>query len=103
MEVCKFANVLKSKGVKKGDRVAVYMPMILEAVITLLACARIGAVHSIVVNSKNSTKHFQLYTTKYFPFFSLQDFPPIHFRKEFLIVKQRFWSLLMVFGEVKNF
>ncbi|KAI4470965.1 acetyl-coenzyme a synthetase [Holotrichia oblita] len=48
VEVCKFANVLKSKGVKKGDRVAVYMPMILEAVITLLACARIGAVHSIV-------------------------------------------------------
>ncbi|XP_022907685.1 acetyl-coenzyme A synthetase [Onthophagus taurus] len=47
-EVCKFANVLKSKGVKKGDRVAVYMPMILEAVIALLACTRIGAVHSLV-------------------------------------------------------
>uniref|UniRef100_A0AAR5PZF4 acetate--CoA ligase n=1 Tax=Dendroctonus ponderosae TaxID=77166 RepID=A0AAR5PZF4_DENPD len=47
-EVCRFANVLKSRGVKKGDRVAVYMPMILEAVVTLLACARIGAVHSLV-------------------------------------------------------
>ncbi|KAF2906076.1 hypothetical protein ILUMI_00103 [Ignelater luminosus] len=47
-EVCKFANVLKSKGIKKGDRVAVYMPMILEGVVTLLACARIGAVHSLV-------------------------------------------------------
>ncbi|XP_018325951.1 acetyl-coenzyme A synthetase [Agrilus planipennis] len=47
-EVCKFSNVLKSKGIKKGDRVAVYMPMILEAVITLLACTRIGAVHSVV-------------------------------------------------------
>ncbi|KAF6200470.1 hypothetical protein GE061_004913 [Apolygus lucorum] len=47
-EVCRFANVLKSKGVTKGDRVGIYMPMILEAVIAMLACARIGAVHSIV-------------------------------------------------------
>lgn len=52
-EVCRFANVLKSKGVVKGDRVAIYMPMILEAVITTLACARIGAVHSIVVSLVN--------------------------------------------------
>ena len=49
-EVCRFANVLKSKGVTKGDRVAIYMPMILEVVVTMLACARIGAVHSIVVS-----------------------------------------------------
>lgn len=41
---------MKSKGVKKGDRVAVYMPMILETVVVVLACARIGAVHSLVVN-----------------------------------------------------
>ncbi|CAH0545894.1 unnamed protein product [Brassicogethes aeneus] len=47
-EVCRLSNVLKSKGVQKGDRVAVYMPMILEAVVTILACARIGAVHSLV-------------------------------------------------------
>jgi acetyl-CoA synthetase len=47
-EVCTFANVLKKKGVKKGDRVAVYMPMIPELAITLLACTRIGAVHSVV-------------------------------------------------------
>jgi acetyl-CoA synthetase len=47
-QVCKFANVLKSKGVKKGDRVSVYMPMILELPIALLACARIGAIHSVV-------------------------------------------------------
>ncbi|XP_066249868.1 acetyl-coenzyme A synthetase [Euwallacea similis] len=47
-EVCRFANVLKSRGVQKGDRVAVYMPMVLEAVVTLLACTRIGAVHSLV-------------------------------------------------------
>ncbi|HHK42863.1 MAG TPA: acetate--CoA ligase, partial [Planctomycetaceae bacterium] len=47
-EVCKFANALKSRGVKKGDRVAVYMPMIPELAMTLLACARIGAVHSVV-------------------------------------------------------
>jgi len=47
-EVCKFANVLKTKGVRKGDRVAIYMPMISELVIAMLACARIGAVHSII-------------------------------------------------------
>jgi len=47
-EVCKFANVLRAKGVKKGDRVAIYMPMVTELVVAMLACARIGAVHSIV-------------------------------------------------------
>jgi acetyl-CoA synthetase len=47
-EVCKFANVLKSKGVKKGDRVAIYLPMIPELAIAMLACTRIGAIHSIV-------------------------------------------------------
>ncbi len=47
-QVCKFANVLKSRGVKKGDRVSIYMPMIPELAIAMLACARIGAVHSIV-------------------------------------------------------
>ena len=48
-EVCKFANALKKLGVKKGDRVGVYMPMIPEAAISMLACARIGAVHSVGV------------------------------------------------------
>jgi len=47
-QVCKFANVLKSRGVKKGDRVCIYMPMIPEAAMAMLACARIGAVHSVV-------------------------------------------------------
>lgn len=47
-EVCRFANVLKKKGVKRGDRVAVYLPMIPELAISLLACARLGAVHSVV-------------------------------------------------------
>jgi acetyl-CoA synthetase len=47
-EVCKFANVLKSRGVKKGDRVTIYLPMIPEAAYAMLACARIGAVHSVV-------------------------------------------------------
>jgi len=47
-QVCKFANVLKKHGVKKGDRVAIYLPMILELPIAMLACARIGAVHSVV-------------------------------------------------------
>ena len=47
-EVCKYANVLKAQGVKKGDRVTIYMPMIAEATYAMLACARIGAVHSVV-------------------------------------------------------
>ncbi len=47
-EVCKFSNVLKKYGVKKGDRVCIYMPMILESVIAMLACARVGAIHSVV-------------------------------------------------------
>ena len=46
--VCQFANVLLSKGVQKGDRVCVYMPMVPEAAVALLACARIGAIHSVV-------------------------------------------------------
>jgi acetyl-CoA synthetase len=48
-DVCKFANVLKKHGVKKGDRVGIYMPMVPGLVIAVLACARIGAVHAIVV------------------------------------------------------
>ena len=47
-EVCKFANVLKTNGVKKGDRVTFYLPMIPELAIGILACTRIGAVHSVV-------------------------------------------------------
>ncbi|XP_072169814.1 acetyl-coenzyme A synthetase, cytoplasmic-like [Diadema setosum] len=53
-EVCKFANVLKNHGVKKGDRVAIYMPMIVELVVAMLACARIGAMHSIVFGGFSS-------------------------------------------------
>lgn len=48
LQVCKFSNVLKSQGVKKGDRVSIYMPMVVELVVAMLACVRIGAVHSIV-------------------------------------------------------
>jgi len=47
-EVCKFSNVLKNNGIKKGDRICIYMPMIPELAIAQLACARVGAVHSIV-------------------------------------------------------
>jgi acetyl-CoA synthetase len=47
-EVCRFANVLKAQGVKKGDRVTIYMPMIPEAAYSILACARIGAIHSVI-------------------------------------------------------
>ncbi|NBC56736.1 MAG: acetate--CoA ligase [Bacteroidetes bacterium] len=46
--VCRFANVLKSKGIQKGDRVCIYLPMIPELAISVLACARIGAIHSVV-------------------------------------------------------
>ena len=46
--VCRLANALKERGVKKGDRVTIYMPMVPEAVVSMLACARIGAVHSVV-------------------------------------------------------
>ena len=47
-EVCRFANVLKAEGAKKGDRITIYMPMIPEAAVAMLACARIGAIHSVV-------------------------------------------------------
>ncbi|MBD8455219.1 AMP-binding protein, partial [Serratia rubidaea] len=47
-DVCQFANVLKGLGVKKGDVVAIYMPMVPEAAVAMLACARIGAVHSVI-------------------------------------------------------
>jgi len=47
-EVCRFSNVLKSRGIKKGDRVTIYMPMIPEAAYAMLACTRIGAIHSVV-------------------------------------------------------
>jgi acetyl-CoA synthetase len=46
--VCKFANVLKAEGIRPGDRIAIYMPMIPEAVVAMLACTRIGAVHTVV-------------------------------------------------------
>ncbi|MBO67976.1 MAG: acetate--CoA ligase [Acidiferrobacteraceae bacterium] len=47
-EVCRLANLLKERGVEKGDRVAIYMPMIPEAIVSMLACARIGAIHSVI-------------------------------------------------------
>ena len=48
IEVCRLANALKSRGIRKGDRVCIYMPMIPEAIYSMLACARIGAIHSVV-------------------------------------------------------
>ena len=58
IQVCKFSNVLKSLGVKKGDRITIYLPMIPELPISMLACARIGAIHSVVFSgfSSNSLK-----------------------------------------------
>ncbi|MEY8849177.1 acetate--CoA ligase [Psychroserpens sp. XS_ASV72] len=53
--VCKFANVLKSNGISKGDRVCIYLPMIPELAISVLACARIGAIHSVVFAGFSST------------------------------------------------
>ncbi len=54
-EVSRFANILKSKGIKKGDRVTIYLPMIPELAISMLACARIGAIHSIVFGGFSSS------------------------------------------------
>ena len=54
-DVCKFSNVLKSKGIKKGDTVCLYMPMIPELAIATLACARIGAIHSVVFAGFSAT------------------------------------------------
>jgi acetyl-CoA synthetase len=53
-EVCKFANILKSKGITKGDRVAIYLPMVPELPIVMLACARIGAIHSVIFGGFSS-------------------------------------------------
>ena len=53
-EVCKFANIMKAKGIKKGDRVAIYMPMVPELSIVMLACSRIGAIHSIIFGGFSS-------------------------------------------------
>jgi acetyl-CoA synthetase len=54
-EVCRFSNVLKSKGIEKGDRVCIYMPMVPELTIAVLACARIGAVHSVIFAGFSAT------------------------------------------------
>ncbi len=55
MEVCRFANVLKNNGAKKGDRICLYMPMVPELAIAVLACARIGAIHSVVFAGFSAT------------------------------------------------
>jgi len=55
LETCKFSNALREKGIKKGDRVIIYMPMVPEAAIAMLACARVGAVHSVVFAGFSST------------------------------------------------
>jgi len=54
-ETCRFSNALRAKGIKKGDRVIIYMPMVPEASIAMLACARVGAVHSVVFAGFSST------------------------------------------------
>ena len=54
-ETCKFSNALRDKGIKKGDRVIIYMPMVPEAAIAMLACARVGAIHSVVFAGFSST------------------------------------------------
>ena len=54
-DVCKFGNILKSLGVKKGDRVTIYLPMVPELPITMLACARIGAIHTVVFSGFSAT------------------------------------------------
>ncbi len=61
--VCRLANVLLANGVKKGDRVTIYMPMIPEAAYAMLACARIGAVHSIVFGGFSPDRSPGAFTT----------------------------------------
>ena len=53
-EICKFSNALESLGIRKGDRVAIYMPMVAEAVVAMLSCARIGAVHTVIFGGFSS-------------------------------------------------
>ena len=54
VEICKFSNALEALGVKKGDRVAIYMPMVGEAVVAMLSCARIGAIHTVIFGGFSS-------------------------------------------------
>ena len=54
-ETCRFANAMIARGIKPGDRILIYMPMVLEAAIAMLACARIGAVHSVVFGGFSAT------------------------------------------------
>ena len=53
-QVCRFANVLKNQGIKRGERVCFYLPMIPELPVAMLACARIGAIHSVVLGGFSS-------------------------------------------------
>jgi len=55
LEVCKFANILKSLGVKKGERITIYLPMVPELPVAMLACARIGAIHTVVFSGFSAT------------------------------------------------
>ena len=61
--------MLKQLGVKKGDRVAIYMPMIIELVVSMLACARIGAMHSIVVSCLQNYVYKLLFLSKWWFYF----------------------------------
>jgi acetyl-CoA synthetase len=63
-QVCRLANALKAHGVKKGDRVTIYLPMIPEAAYAMLACARIGAIHSVVFGGFSALTHRRLCESK---------------------------------------
>jgi acetyl-CoA synthetase len=64
-QVCQFANVLRSLGVKRGDRVAIYLPLIPELAIAMLACARIGAAHSVVFGGSARSLHDRINDARY--------------------------------------
>ena len=72
-EVCRFSNVLKKHGVQKGDRISIYMPMVPELAIAMLACARIGAIHSIVFGGFSSTALADRITDSSFTFLVTTD------------------------------
>lgn len=107
-ETCRFANVLKSKGVSKGDRVVIYMPMILELPIAMLACTRIGAVHSVVVITDEMPMARYRVRPKYRVVIvkdgtiSLQGTRPTLWRNAYSTRGPRFSSPRMVCGGARN-
>jgi acyl-coenzyme A synthetase/AMP-(fatty) acid ligase len=95
LQVCKFSNGLKSLGIKKGDSVAIYLPNCPEAAVAMLSCARIGAVHRLIIE-------LFIYFCKSVSVLSLQDLAVIHCEIVSAMLNQSWSSLLMSLHEDKN-